>query len=114
MSCGRSVVWLHKLDDGGCEVSFTIRARTGLFEELECHLGDNYRGQWDSELARMQPGDWVRFQIKWELHFHKFYDSYYGAYEYDSSIDVQRLRTLRRGHYRPRYQSKSKELAHHG
>lgn len=110
---GKALVWLHKLDGDDCEVELfhqSFPEECGFFigEDLSGYLCHSRRDVWGRELKRMRPGDWVRFTVKWKLSYTRSYCHYYGGYEWDSDVEVTRVRTLARGHYVEPYRARAK------
>lgn len=104
---GKAVVWLYKLDDdNNFEYSLSIQSgepKEGVLDDLHEAIGYHGRDFFDDKLKKMKPGDWIRYDSRWEFCYNCWTDYYSGGRECDLMVWVHPRKTLKRGHYRERY-----------
>lgn len=104
---GKAVVLLQHWPDGSKYVKVCVQSWGGWcrFEDDSDRLEEWLEGYetWPDQFSRLKPGQWVRYYVKFEQHWHKCHDHYYGGFEWDDSFDAQIVRTLKRGRLREHY-----------
>lgn len=93
------------LSDDGKPTYDTVayaQSATGLGEDVanalaeECSMMDGHTFDVPKQCRNMKPGDRWRIAVTYEVGYIKSYDHYYGAYEWDVTVELSKCRTLRK------------------
>lgn len=111
---GKAVLLLQRCHQNTERAEVRIRSFAGGYsDDAYSEIQEWLEGSetWPEELARLKPGEWVRYDIRFYQRFYKQYDHYYGGYEWASDLDAKIVRTLKRGRLPEPYFTKRERAA---